>query len=360
MRSHFLLAISFLAACAGGQSTRPTPDPRSREVSFPSRGLELEGTLTLPGGDRPAPAVILVHGSGPNSRDGLVRGQLNMSFGFTIPLIRELAEGLSRTGFVVLRFDKRTCGPFNGCAENGYPLPDPDTRLDVLLDDVSAGIDLLLAQPEVDPERIFAVGHSEGGVFVPELMTRRPEVKAGVMLAANFRPLDEIVARQVEDSRKLARELGAKEEDIDEALARMELLARRLAQIRGGTAEGHGPGGASLAYWHDTFALSVAAPERARALDRPLLAISGDYDWNVPPSEMELWEQAFAGTRHRTLVLPCITHALNCVSQPDYRKLRQADFGRHVDPSVIEEVANFLWKNALPEPRRPRDSRRVE
>lgn len=337
-----LLAAAGLAACAG-PSIRAEDDVRSREVSFQSHGLELKGTLTLPAkNDGPFPAVILVHGSGPNSRDELARGQLNMAFGFDIPVFRELAEGLSRAGYVVLRFDKRSCGPFNGCAENGYPMPDPDTRLDLILDDAAAGIDLLVAQPEVDVGRIFAVGHSEGGTFVPTLMTRRPDVRAGVMLAANYRPIDQIVAQQAEDSRKLAKDLGASDEDIDAALAPLDLLVRRLAQIRAGDAEGHGPGGASLAYWHDTFALEDAAPATARALDRPLLAISGDYDWNVPPAETKLWEESFEGTRHRAVVLPCVTHALNCVSQPDYRKITPADFGRHVDPRLIAEVASFL------------------
>lgn len=350
MRPPLLLVAIALASCAGGPAHRAERDVRSREVSFTSRSLELKGTLTLPDGDGPAPAVILVHGSGPNSRDELARGQLNMAFGFEIPVFRELAEGLSRAGYVVLRFDKRSCGPFNGCADNGYPMPDPETRLDAFFDDVSAGLDLLLAQPEVDPDRVFAVGHSEGGVFVPELMTRRPEVKAGVMLAANHRPLDEIVAQQAEDSRKLARELGASEEDIDAALAQIDLLVRRLSQIRAGTADGHGPGGASLAYWHDTFALSEAAPQTVRALDRPLLAISGDYDWNVPPSETKLWEAAFEGTPHRAVVLPCVTHALNCVSQPDVRKIAPSDFGRHVDPKVIAEVLAFLSTQSTTSP----------
>lgn len=342
-RSHAILAALFLASCAGGPAVNDPASVASRDVTFASHGLELQGTITRPPRlDGPAPAVVLVHGSGPNARDEVMRGQMNMGFGFDLPVFEELAKGLSDAGYVVMRFDKRTCGPFNGCAENGYPMPDPDTRLDVILDDVSAAIDRLLAEPEVDPDRVFLVGHSEGGTFLPELMRRRTEVKAGVMLAANFRPIDEIVAQQAEDSRKLARELGASDEEIDAALASLDLLVRRLAQIRAGTADGHGPGGASLAYWHDTFALGDAAPRVARGLDRPLLAISGDYDWNVPPSETRLWEEAFAGTLHRALVLPCVTHALNCVSQPDFRKIRPADYGRHVDPQVIEAMVQFL------------------
>ncbi|HEY0838563.1 MAG TPA: hypothetical protein VGD74_00110, partial [Vulgatibacter sp.] len=131
-------AALLLASCASGPSVRDEASVASRDVTFASHGLELLGTITLPSRlDGPAPAVVLVHGSGPNARDEVMRGQMNMGFGFDLPVFRELAEGFSNAGYVVLRFDKRSCGPFNGCADNGYPMPDPDMRLGVLLDDVS-------------------------------------------------------------------------------------------------------------------------------------------------------------------------------------------------------------------------------
>jgi uncharacterized protein len=59
----------------------------------------LPGTLSLPKGDGPFPAVILVHGSGPLDRDETIGP--NKPF-------RDLAHGLASRGIAVLRYEKRT------------------------------------------------------------------------------------------------------------------------------------------------------------------------------------------------------------------------------------------------------------
>jgi hypothetical protein len=67
------------------------------------------------------PAIVIVPGSGALSRDGLMRGQLGLGFGFELPVYRSLAEGLAERGYAVYRYDKRSCGRFNDCADNRYP-----------------------------------------------------------------------------------------------------------------------------------------------------------------------------------------------------------------------------------------------
>ena len=72
---------------------------RDQAVTVDAGGWPLPGTLSMPAGDGPFPGVVLVHGSGPNDRDG--------SFGPNKPF-RDLAEGLASRGIAVLRYDKRT------------------------------------------------------------------------------------------------------------------------------------------------------------------------------------------------------------------------------------------------------------
>ncbi len=96
------------------------------DVTIASDGLALEATLTLPSGDGPFPGVVIIHGSGPVNRDGTVPGQLNRGFPAPVSVYRDLAEGLAEQGVASLRYDKRTCGTFNGCAENAYPIPGDD------------------------------------------------------------------------------------------------------------------------------------------------------------------------------------------------------------------------------------------
>lgn len=79
---------------------------RKEEVVFPSGGISLAGTLTLPANASSSPFVIMVHGSGAQDRDG------NMS-GFNVQTFKFLAEHLAATGIAVFRYDKR------GCAQSG-------------------------------------------------------------------------------------------------------------------------------------------------------------------------------------------------------------------------------------------------
>jgi len=68
---------------------------RERDVTV-AREWSLPGTLTIPVGPGPFPAVVLVHGSGPNDRDETVGA--NKPF-------RDLALGLASRGIAVLRYE---------------------------------------------------------------------------------------------------------------------------------------------------------------------------------------------------------------------------------------------------------------
>jgi uncharacterized protein len=113
-----------------------------RKVRFASDGVMLSGIVRIPEGMKPGerrPAFIVLHGFGSNKEAGNVRAPVEM---------------LSRAGYVTMRFDMRGCGESEG--ERG--------RLICLeqVDNTRAAIDLLSAQPEVDPGRIGLVGSSFG------------------------------------------------------------------------------------------------------------------------------------------------------------------------------------------------------
>ena len=112
-----------------------------RAVRFPSGDLELAGVLHLPesAGDARLPCFVVLHGFGSNKDATNVRGPVEM---------------LNDWGYAAFRFDMRGCGESDGefgrviCLEQVA-----DTR---------AAIDLLQAQPELDPERIGVLGSSFG------------------------------------------------------------------------------------------------------------------------------------------------------------------------------------------------------
>ena len=161
------------AAATISEKRRPqTPKPPfpydTREAAFRNinDGVELAGTLTLPRGPGPWPAVVLVSGSGQQDRDETLMDHK--------PFL-VLADALSRAGIAVLRYDDRGVGGSTGDPTKG-------TSVDFARD-AEAGIDWLQKQPGIDPARIGIVGHSEGGLIAALLAERRTDLAGIVMLA---------------------------------------------------------------------------------------------------------------------------------------------------------------------------------
>jgi pimeloyl-ACP methyl ester carboxylesterase len=136
------------------------------EVSFDNESahVKLAGTMTLPDTEAAFPAVILIHGSGPNGRNGTGMGTFHL-----------LADYLTRQGIVVLRYDKRGTGESTG--DYGQ-----STTLD-FASDVKAAIEFLKNDPRINPELIGLIGHSEGGVIAPLVASESDEVAFMVLMA---------------------------------------------------------------------------------------------------------------------------------------------------------------------------------
>jgi dienelactone hydrolase len=148
----------------------------------PRAKVKLAGTLTAPKGEGPFPAVLLIAGSGPNSRDEVV-------FGHRVFLV--LADYLTRRGLVVLRSDKRGIGQSKGNYAEA-------TSVD-FADDALAGVEYLKTRMEVDPRKIGLVGHSEGGVVAPMVAARCADVAFIVLMAGTGVPGEQILYRQGAD-----------------------------------------------------------------------------------------------------------------------------------------------------------------
>jgi dienelactone hydrolase len=283
------------------------------------------------------------------SRDGTMPGQLGLGFGFDLPVYRMLANALARRGYAVYRYDKRTCGQFNGCSENGFTsipfnMLESEFSTKEYVGDAMAAIDAVQKMPAIDPQRTFFIGHSEGGELVPLLLSERPTVRAGVMLAPPFHTMTVVLEQQSARLRWAYSAIG----DPTRAAMEGNLLldaAHSLAALENGTYLGGLILGQPPGLWVSWLEIAKKAPFIARELDQPLFVVGGGYDYNVASSEIDTWASWLATAKHaqhRVKVFPCVTHAMNCITEPDPSRVRDADIGRDIDAQLLNEIVMFL------------------
>lgn len=147
----------------------------STEVSWQLDSTTVDGTLVMPHGPGPFPAVVLVAGSGPTDRD------------WNSPLLpgtngsaRLLAEALATAGFASLRYDKRASGPH--ARENMQALIGK-LSLQSHVDELAGAVRTLASQPFVRADRIFALANSEGTLHALNYQVHTPAIPfAGLVL----------------------------------------------------------------------------------------------------------------------------------------------------------------------------------
>lgn len=145
-----LLALSALAGCLTAH-TGPAP-LQEREVTFEDNGITLAGTLLEPASPGPHPAMLLMPGSGSETRDGLL----------------DLARSFAAQGMVTLVYDKRGDGKSQGSWVH--------ESLDDLASDAATAIRLLRTTPGVDAARVGAWGISQSGWVLPRLVKQLPDL----------------------------------------------------------------------------------------------------------------------------------------------------------------------------------------
>lgn len=157
-------------------------------------GVTLAGTLTIPEGEGPFPAVILISGSGGQDRDETLLGHK--------PFL-VIADHFTRQGIAVLRFDDRGIGESTG---NFQAATSADFATDV-----QAGFDFLKTHSDIDNKKIGLVGHSEGGLIAPMVAAENKEVAFIVLMAGPGVSGEEILLLQ---QALLSRAAGSSEEMI--------------------------------------------------------------------------------------------------------------------------------------------------
>ena len=164
----------------------------SEEVVYQVDDIPVYATLTRPAEEGPRPAVVLVAGSGPTDRDWcspLLPG--------TNGSARLLAEGLTREGFVTLRYDKRVSGPH---AMEHLPKMMGKISMQGHTDELAGAVALLVADKGVRPDRLFVLTNSEGAIHALhyELQPAGRKFHGMVLTGAPGRSIMDVARSQIQ------------------------------------------------------------------------------------------------------------------------------------------------------------------
>ena len=286
---------------------------------------ELPGTLTLPRGEGPFPAVVLIHGSGPSDRDE--------TLGLVKPF-RDLAEGLAARGIAVYRFDKRTY------VYGQEIMSDTSfTPVEESVEDAVAAVQLLAQQEKIDPSRILVLGHSLGGNLIPAVdrALREAPVKACgyILMAASARPLDVLMREQTDFLYSLLPDVTPEMEGQKDALfAELDKL-----QNLDSLPESEAVAGAYVPYWR--WLAAYDALSAAGEITVPCLLLQGQEDYQVTLEDYVLWQNALGKNPGWTMVTyPGLTHAFTPGQKTEGSNVYAR--GAHMDPQVIGNIADFI------------------
>lgn len=274
---------------------------------YVSDTIQLPARLTMPSASSVkgrVPVVILVHGSGPSNMDE--------AMGPNAPF-RDLAEGLSRRGVAVLRYDKRTfvCPQFFENAKEGYTYD--DETVDDALSAIRLVKDSLAKEKAIDPSRIYIVGHSMGGMLAPRIAQRSGEVAGLVLLAAPTGKLLPTIERQLAY-------LGRSAEEI-----------RKLTEIAS----------ADIPDSYLDLDARYSDTATAQELNIPMLILQGERDYQVTMDDYRTWREA-VGNRQGVVMksYPSLNHLFMTGKGGSMPEEYQTP--GHVAEEVMDDIANFV------------------
>lgn len=292
------------------------------EVMIGEEEWRLPATLTIPKTGMPCPAVILVHGSGPQDRDETIGP--NKPF-------RDLAWGLASKGIAVLRYEKRTKHYGEKSLIDGFSVNEE------VIEDAINGIELLSQREEIDKTKIYLLGHSLGGMLAPRIALQTKRLSGIIILAGTVRDLLDLILRQ---TRYLASLDGNIDENEEKEIKAIENETERIRSLKIGKDEVIL--GAPGSYWLDL--INYNPIESIRTIDLPVLILQGDRDYQVTVKDFKLWKEELKDKANITFKLyRGLNHLFiygEGISTPEeYYK------PGNVSQEVIDDIVNWIRSN---------------
>ncbi len=299
---------------------------QDQPFNFNHKSCTFNARISHPTGGGPFPAIMLVPGSGQNDKDG----SLTLSGGnsqclypglvdSSLTIYKDLALSLSELGYLVLRYDEL----FISCPGTSTPVADYNK----LWLPAEAALDSLALHPLVDPNKIYLMGHSEGGSLINYLAAKRSDIAALINIAGAYTPFDSLLARQVVDIATLC---GG---NVSQAQLQSAQILAYYTALRNGTAGLPPFAGATASAWAKYIAVNDSVKEYYEIANLPTLFLGMGDDFNVPTSEWQRFKDSLGNDPKNEFYL---LNGLNHYLTPDSLA--------KVDQRVSDTIHHFLNK----------------
>lgn len=294
----------------------------------------LNGLLTLPDHtEHPVPAAVFVHGSGSSD--------MNEHIGGLYPF-RDLAQALAEKGIASVRYDKRSYAHGRKMLRN---IPQITVYEETIEDAVSAA-NLLKADPRIDKDKIFIIGHSMGAMLAPRIDDEGGDFKGIIMMAGSPYKLEEILDRQLNELEAnskglkawIVRKQAAAIKDSFSSLYEMDIEETKKKKMGNGT---------TLYYFREMGEHPVMS--YLEKTDKPVLIMQGEKDFQCRADiDYKAFEDALKDHDNVTFRLyPGLNHVFTVSLGYDNSKaMKEYGKKRRIPSDVSDDIAAWILNNA--------------
>ena len=295
----------------------------------------LKGMLTLPDDlSAPVPALVLVHGSGSSNMDEKV-GKLTP--------FKDIAEGLAERGIACIRYDKRSFA-------HGLKMVRDKTTVitarEEVIEDALLAAALLRADRRIDPDRVFLLGHSMGGMLAPRIECSGGDFAGLILMAGSPRRLEEILLDQTREISEtmtgLARWITKKQ------LRKLEQTFQGLYDLPDEVARNKKVGGGTTLYYFKEMGQPTVS-EWLEKTRKPMLVMQGEKDVQVKVDVDYKRYQELLGDRENVTfrLYPGLNHAfVPAIAHSIAEAKKEFSQERHIGAQVLDDLAGWIHSTA--------------
>jgi pimeloyl-ACP methyl ester carboxylesterase len=299
----------------------------------------LAATLTIPEGtNEKYPLIVMVHGSGPIDRDSNAKGM-------PMNIFKELSDLVVAEGFASIRYDKRGVGASKG---DYY-----ETGVHDLINDAQAVVEFAKKHPNIDPENVILLGHSEGSIITPFVYEKVP-VEGMILLAGTAEPLAETMTWQREEIIKDVRSVKGFQGWLIRLLKVDQKVTKMNEDLKQALLGTDAPvikykGKKINAKWNREH-IHFDVSKTLQKVTCPVLAITGTKDVNVKVSDLEKIQSLVQG-ECETHIIQDMTHMLRKTdveySISKIMNNNKRSLKHPIDSELKDKIIAWLrnWKN---------------